>query len=118
MSVLPEIQKRLTEARTRIQSRLSEIKRRVPIFTRMGVAQHTPATPQGRFVQEVTSRIQNVMKAVEPLRPLNVAKRMSERLGLGIKIPSAPKIGAVTPTAQETPTTGGLGMRRKISGGL
>jgi len=116
MSVVPELQKRLTEARTKIRARFEELKKRVPIFTRMGYYSHTPGAERGKIMTEITSRFQNVLKAIEPLRPLNVAKRMAERAGLKLNIPSPPTI---TPSPAPAPETGaGVGMKRRITGGL
>ena len=75
-------------------------------------------------VQSVMQRTQEFMKAIEPYRPLNVARRMAQRAGLKVQIPPAPKLGGVggTPTAPAPPppkeTGAGLAMKRKMTGGL
>jgi len=116
MSLATELQRRLTEARTRIQSRLQELRKRIPIFTRMGYYAHPQS---GGLVEEFRSRVQNVMKAVEPFRPLNVLKRWTERAGLKINIPSPPALPITAPSQPPAKKEGaGLGMRKKVRGGL
>ena len=120
-----ELQKRLMEARTRLQSRIKELRKRIPVFQRMGYYSHSASpTQQGAIVQSVIQRTQEFIKALEPYRPLNIARRMAQRAGLKVQIPPAPKlgIGAGAPPSPAPPppkeTGAGLAMKRKFTGGL
>ena len=110
-SILPELQKRMSDLRTRLQSRLSQIRTRVPMFARAGYNAHTPGAT-GIF-GDIQTRVQNVLKSVEPLRPLNVAKRIAERAGLKVQIPSPPPILKGAPSETKAVYGEGIGMKTK-----